>query len=163
MVGAINDVLVGGMDAERFCTIIFATATVRDDGVDLEIVNGGHPHPVLILADGTADLVELAGTLLAVVPGVSYESHRLRLAPGDTLLVYTDGVIEGRSAETGGDGLAGFFDETGLLQAVRGARGRSAAALVAAVEAALRVFAGGHFADDVAILAVRLGDAAPAG
>jgi serine phosphatase RsbU (regulator of sigma subunit) len=154
VVEAVNDALVGGMDTERFCTIVFATATVTSDGVELDIVNAGHPYPVLVGADGTARLVELAGTLLAVVPGVSYESHRMTLSPGEVLLFYTDGVVEGRSDARDVDGQYAFFDESGLLAAAQGPPGRSPAQIVAAVEAALQGFAGHRFADDVAILAV---------
>jgi serine phosphatase RsbU (regulator of sigma subunit) len=160
VVGAVNDLLVQGMDAERFCTIIFATATICGDGVELEVVNGGHPYPIVVHADGSAEVVELSGTLLAIVAGAVYESHRIRLGPGETLILYTDGVIEGRSASADAGGIHGFFDESGLLRAIGASPDRSAAGLVAAIESALRAFAGGHFTDDVAILAVR---AAPAG
>jgi phosphoserine phosphatase RsbU/P len=75
-------------------------------------INCGHNPPVLLRSDGMSQLqLEHTGPAVGVVPDCVFALGHTRLAPGDTLLVYTDGVTEARSP-TGE-----FFGEGRLLQA----------------------------------------------
>src|SRR5712691_7986262 len=75
-------------------------------------INCGHNPPVLLRGGGLSmSTLELTGPAVGVVPDCLYSLGHTRLTPGDTLLVYTDGVTEARS--TAGE----FFGEQGLLQA----------------------------------------------
>jgi serine phosphatase RsbU (regulator of sigma subunit) len=150
VVGAVNAALLTGTDAERFCTMIFATVRPHDSGIDVELVNCGHPYPLVIQDDGRSDVVEAGGPLLGVIPDVAHTSLTIRLAPSDALLLYTDGVIESRA-----DGRGDYFDEAGLRAAATGPGHRPAKDIVADIEAALHAFTGGRLADDIAILAMR--------
>ncbi|MFJ4341705.1 SpoIIE family protein phosphatase [Streptomyces sp. NPDC088915] len=67
-------------------------------------VRAGHPQPLLLRPDGTAEQVELAGGMvLGIDDGASYPVSRLRLAPGAVLALFTDGLVErpGRDIDEG--------------------------------------------------------------
>jgi sigma-B regulation protein RsbU (phosphoserine phosphatase) len=67
--------------------------------------NAGHPPPLLICADGTVQLLETdPELLLGVDPDTPRTDHELQLNPGDTLVLYTDGLVE-RRGSTIDDGL----------------------------------------------------------
>lgn len=69
-----------------------ATRTVRWS-------NAGHPHPVLIRADGSIEVLDRKNDLLlGVVPGGRRTDHTLTVHDGDTLFFYTDGLVERRAA-----------------------------------------------------------------
>ncbi|MFD3659631.1 SpoIIE family protein phosphatase [Streptomyces sp. NPDC058659] len=62
---------------------------------EVRAVRAGHPQPLLLSPDGTTRLVELAGgVVLGVDDRASYPVTRLRLAPGDVLALFTDGLVE---------------------------------------------------------------------
>ncbi|MET3982168.1 SpoIIE family protein phosphatase [Streptomyces sp. PvR034] len=74
-----------------------AVCAVYDPGTgSLRWAGAGHP-PLLLLRDGRAAILEAPlNILLGAVAGVTYEEAELRLRPGDTLLLYTDGFVERR-------------------------------------------------------------------
>ena len=102
----------------------------------------------LVRADGRAEQVGAFGTAVGLLPRMLVEATRYRLAPGDTLLLYTDGVTERRR------GREQFGPERLLALAARTA-GRSAREVVAAVRDAVERFSPSPATDDVALLAVR--------
>ncbi|MDT4986820.1 MAG: phosphoserine phosphatase RsbU/P [Micromonosporaceae bacterium] len=62
--------------------------------------NAGHPPPLLRRGDAVTTLTQDGGLLLGVIPdGEPYPEHRLRLAPGDSVLWYTDGIVDHRSID----------------------------------------------------------------
>jgi sigma-B regulation protein RsbU (phosphoserine phosphatase) len=62
----------------------------------LTYCSAGH-EPLLILRDGQVQATTEADLVLGVEPDVIYHEHTLPLAPGDFLLLYTDGAIEARN------------------------------------------------------------------
>ncbi len=56
----------------------------------------GHPLPILVRADGAVSQMGDSGPLLGLDVRVSYSAAELFLAPGDVLVLYTDGVVESR-------------------------------------------------------------------
>ncbi len=77
--------------------------------------NAGHPPAVLAHADGTAELLESEPDVMLGVQGGLVRTDQLReLADGDTLLLYTDGLIERRDAPLD-DGLARLVECVGEL------------------------------------------------
>ena len=66
------------------------------DGFAVRLASGGHPYPILLRADGTIERGDVAGPMLGAVESPRLEEAEIRLAPGDTLVLYTDGVIDAR-------------------------------------------------------------------
>jgi len=92
-----------GLDVGVIATAVLAQVQEREAGgrgrVRLSWSNAGHPPPVLIGADGRARLLETDPDLLLGLDHVTERAdHSVTLGPGDTLLIYTDGLVERRGA-----------------------------------------------------------------
>ncbi|GAA3233082.1 hypothetical protein GCM10017691_28360 [Pseudonocardia petroleophila] len=148
----LNDVMMDADDPLQFCTLAAAQVSRpgpgEPPGFDVELVLAGHLQPVLVRRGGTAELIGEFGTAVGLVPQVQLTATRHRLAPGDTLLVYTDGVTERRRGDE-------QFGSERLLAAAAAAADRPAAALVEAARAAVERFSADPRDDDIALLAVR--------
>jgi serine phosphatase RsbU (regulator of sigma subunit) len=100
-------------------------------------VSAGHTNCLLARADGTAEWLASTGLPLGMLPpGLPFGGTDLRIGPGDRLLLFSDGVTEAQ------DAAGEEFGETRLLDLVRAAGRRSAAAIVTAVFDAIDTFAG---------------------
>ena len=103
--GAPGDVLseVNNLLNEDNETIMFVTllyAVYDPESGDLVYANGGHTNPLLVHADGTSEELPLTGGVaLGVMPGLEYRQSGGSLAPGDTLVLYTDGVSEAMNSD----------------------------------------------------------------
>jgi len=147
----LNEVMMEAADPLQFCTL--AAALVRRDGdgsggLAVELLLAGHERPVLIRADGRVEQVGAFGTAVGLLPRMLVEATTHRLGPGDTLLLYTDGVTERRRGRE-------QFGSERLRSIARRAAGRSARQVVAAVRDAVERFSPDPATDDVALLAVR--------
>ncbi|WP_309057274.1 SpoIIE family protein phosphatase, partial [Streptomyces sp.] len=141
----------------RYCTTVFGTVDPDPDTgeVAVQIASGGHPPALVLRADGTADYLPTPGGLLVgVLPSARFTTATTTLAPGDTLLLYTDGLTEAR---TGEDRTNLFGDEALLAFAARHA-GKSPHDVIQALSGLLDGFGDG-LEDDTALLA--LGSPAP--
>jgi serine phosphatase RsbU (regulator of sigma subunit) len=90
-----------GLDVGVIATAVLAQVQGREAGgrgrVRLSWSNAGHPPPVLIGADGRARLLETDPDLLLGLDHVTERAdHSVTLGPGDSLLIYTDGLVERR-------------------------------------------------------------------
>jgi sigma-B regulation protein RsbU (phosphoserine phosphatase) len=147
------------LDMHTLVTVTVATLDLRPVAagargpVRLCWSNAGHPPPVLIGADGTVELLERTpNRLLGVSPDARRVDHEIELHPGDTLLLYTDGLVERRTVPLD-EGTAWLVRE--LSRIGREPLDRLCDDLVAEM--------GTDRDDDVALLAVRLptGDREP--
>ena len=89
----VNDLLNDDNETAMFVTVLYATF----DPVSGEFVysNGGHNSPLMVHADGSSELLPLTeGIALGVMPGLQFGQRSVTLEPGDTLVLYTDGVTE---------------------------------------------------------------------
>ena len=84
----------------RYCTVVFGILTLQPDGFRAVIASGGHPEPLLLRADGTAERHPTKGRLVGVFPDSTYTNTVLTAKPGDTLLLYTDGITEARAKDS---------------------------------------------------------------
>jgi sigma-B regulation protein RsbU (phosphoserine phosphatase) len=140
-----NDVL-RGHDTERFCTALLVRLLRRDGSWRATVCAAGHPLPLLVPATGGARLVGEPGSLLGVLSSLDLPTTVVELAPGDRLLLYTDGVTEARR-----DGQE-YGDERLLTCATHA--GPGASSLVAAVLDEVLEFQHGVPRDDIALLAL---------
>ncbi|MGH9134283.1 MAG: PP2C family protein-serine/threonine phosphatase, partial [Ilumatobacteraceae bacterium] len=92
----VNEALHAG-NRDLFCTAIYSTLEqIDDESWRFVSVAGGHPLPILVTADGATSVVGSPGTLLGVLPTIQAEPSAVALGPGDTLILYTDGVTDVR-------------------------------------------------------------------
>ncbi|MEV8450725.1 PP2C family protein-serine/threonine phosphatase [Streptomyces parvus] len=134
--------------ATRFLTAVVVTMTPRADGtVLLTTCSAGHPRPLVLRADGSIGEIVSGGLLLGILDDVSYESHEDFLAPGDTLVLFTDGLTESREAD-------GTYFESVLPGRLSALRGSDAAQVAESLARQARTFrASGQ--DDIALLVAR--------
>ena len=139
--------------AHRHCTVVFGLLTPDGAGWTATIAGGGHPPPLLLRADGTATYQDTTGgTLIGIIAAPRLVSRTLRLSPGDTLVLDTDGLTEARTGtgRYGGEALQAYAEQLGPTDAP---------AAVAALAGLLGTF--DELDDDVALMALSV-DAAGA-
>lgn len=119
---------------------------------NFRFANAGHMRPVIARQGEPASLLKVPRNPIAGIdPAIDYALGETRLARGDLLLLYTDGVTEAENAA------AEQFGEARLLTAVTGAASGGALQTIGAVRDATRAFCGAHAqADDITLLALRL-------
>jgi PAS domain S-box-containing protein len=88
----VNELLLEGTSLNDFATAVLVRMTRREDGWDAVLACSGHPPAIHLSREGAAPLG--GGSLLGAVAEPEVGMHRLRLAPGDVLLLYTDGWLE---------------------------------------------------------------------
>ena len=146
----LNEVLLTEAPREQFLTVAYANLRVHESGTELAIASAGHPLPLLLHADGRLEHVGEPGTLLGVVSEIELHPSHLELQPGDTLVLYTDGVTEARTS--GG----GMFGMEGLSSAVQACVGCDAAEVAERIESSLTDANMDRPRDDIAIVVVQV-------
>jgi sigma-B regulation protein RsbU (phosphoserine phosphatase) len=85
-------------DTHRYCTVVFGILTPGQAGYTAVVASGGHPAPVVMRADGTAAYhLTHGGPIVGVFPQAEFSTTAVSLDPGDTLLLYTDGLTDART------------------------------------------------------------------
>jgi PAS domain S-box-containing protein len=148
VLGMVNAAVGRQTSEEQFCTAVAARLRPQDHQVVVWISVAGHPSPVVLRADGSLQWIRGAGALLGVFDDAELVEDELRLAAGDTLVLYTDGVTEERGAD-------GAFGEEGLAAVLQAAAGATATEIVDRIEGAVLTHGSGEPRDDIAILAVK--------
>ena len=129
-----------------FATLVAGRAAT---GGSVEISNAGH-CPALLVRNGTVERLEPSGVPLGMCIEGGYCSEKLKLDPGDLLLVYTDGLSEARNVRDE------EYGEERVIDAIRDQGGLGARAAVEGCLEGLAGFAGGAaLADDLTVMAIR--------
>ncbi len=131
----------------RFCTIACAHVDLLRAPVRVTVACGGHPLPVLRHADGGVAELGAPGTLLGLAPDPALQDRTAELHPGDTLVLYTDGLTEAGAPRA-------LWGPEELARAVAAAPPEPAALVEALVAAAVPADATPR--DDLAVLALRM-------
>jgi sigma-B regulation protein RsbU (phosphoserine phosphatase) len=148
VLAALNDALLQ-QRAERVCTVAFARIRLAAGGpVHVTVCLGGHPRPLVVRRHGDPVPFGRFGTVLGALPSPTLHEATTTLDPGDALLLYTDGVVEGRRD---GD----FFGERRLAELAGDLRDRDAATFADEVAAAAVEHQRGTPDDDIAVVVVR--------
>jgi serine phosphatase RsbU (regulator of sigma subunit)/CHASE2 domain-containing sensor protein len=145
-----NDLLVANNTEDMFTTLFCGVIDVRAG--TLTYCNCGHNPPLLLRRDaGAFETLPNCGPPLAVMEGITYVPRTLALAPGDLLLLYTDGVTEAEDPQTA------QFGTQRLQQAILETRGAPARRVVEHLVARVTAFANGATqSDDITCVAVLL-------
>src|SRR3954451_11092633 len=91
---SLNEALLERRRDQEFCSVALAFVTLRDDGLDVKLSLGGHPPALIKRASGELEAVGSPGLLMGFVHDPPLADDELRLGPGETLLLYTDGVTD---------------------------------------------------------------------
>ncbi|HEY4825181.1 MAG TPA: SpoIIE family protein phosphatase [Solirubrobacteraceae bacterium] len=79
---------------KRYCTAVYGRAEQTAHGWRLKLAVGGHPPPLIRRADGATEMLVEHGPVLGILPAPRFPLVEVELGPTDTLLLYTDGLIE---------------------------------------------------------------------
>jgi serine phosphatase RsbU (regulator of sigma subunit)/pSer/pThr/pTyr-binding forkhead associated (FHA) protein len=152
---SLNESLVAKGASGMFVTLFYGILNTHT-GV-LEYSNAGHNPPYVFSPDGQVRaLKERGGPILGVFEGFQYSSWSTELAPGEGILVFTDGVTEARNRN--GD----FYQESRLEAYLATSASRPVYELVRGLQAEVEGFeAGAPRADDITALALRRTPTAP--
>lgn len=144
---AVNSMMLGSISAEMFVTALVCSYDPR--ARTAVIADAGHNPPVLKRASGKLELLELGkGFPLGVVDEGQYSDTLIEMAPGDTMLFYTDGLTDAE-AENGES-----FGMERLCEVVDASE-HGAANVVGHLAEAVREFTGlAHPFDDLTMLAI---------
>jgi serine phosphatase RsbU (regulator of sigma subunit) len=152
---ALNDAILRHETDYRFCTVLYVRLVPADGGIDACIATGGHPLPLLVRACGTVEAVGRPGTLLGVVGDPENGETTVRRAPGDALVLFTDGVIEASPHD-------GSLAPERLADYLAGCAGRDAGRIAAGVEGRVLEHHQGRPRDDVAVVVLKVAQGGPA-
>ena len=95
LIEVVNRELALDNPQELFITLMIGVLDIRNG--DFVYADGGHDAPLILRANGgVEDVTKVAGTALGVLPDITYRDGHLHLAPGDMLILFTDGVTEAR-------------------------------------------------------------------
>jgi sigma-B regulation protein RsbU (phosphoserine phosphatase) len=102
-IAIVNEVLAEQNEQMMFVTLFYAVLSVGDRR--LTYVNAGHNPPLLVMPDGKARFLPATGDMAAaVLEDFVYHTHTRTMAPGETLLVYSDGLTEAFDPDGAGFG-----------------------------------------------------------
>ena len=136
IVARINRNLCETVPANRYATLLLARLDTGPGTI--RWVNAGHASPLLVRADGTAEVLEEGGTILGAFGDAAWREGRAQVAPGDLLVLCSDGVFEAARA------VSRPLETSELTDIVRGVADQPAAAVLATLQAAADERLGGQ-------------------
>lgn len=131
-------------DQTYFTMVAIELDAEHDQG---RLVQAGHPHPVLMRANGTVSRLGQGGLPIGVVPDAAFEDTAFPFAAGDRLFVFSDGLYENMNDREE------FFTEARFIDLLQAQAGCDTDTLVARVGNALKAWCGPRaFSDDVSLV-----------
>src|SRR5262249_44425560 len=130
----VNDTLLR-QDVDRFTSALYARLRPQVQGVDVTLAAAGHPLPLRVTDAGDVDEVATAGRVLGLFEERPARDYKLRLEPGDALVLFTDGVVDARRGRD-------RFGTERLSAFLRSDRHRSAAELATSLRDAVDEYQG---------------------
>ena len=129
----VNRTLIPDNDSMMFVTVFLLVLDLETG--DLQWANGGHPPALVSAGPGRFDFLPgPTGTVLGAVETCAFETRTRRLAPGDTVFLYTDGMTEAMDAEQR------LFSEKRLKAGLDKGEGRDPESLIRHMRSAVRDF-----------------------
>jgi sigma-B regulation protein RsbU (phosphoserine phosphatase) len=145
----INSMLIPESSGRMFVTIFYGVLNTRTGEVQFSF--GGHNPPYIKRKEGPIERINHeSGFLLGMVDDMEYDVHKIILHPGDTMLLYTDGVTEAMN------GNADLFEESRLQSSLQRLNGSPLKDMLDGINAdVLQFAAGAPQADDITMLALQ--------
>ncbi len=144
----VNELLLRDTHSDLFVTVWYGLWDPQTGHI--RYCSAGHNPPLVIHADGTAEVLSSRGIALGVIPSVQLQEQEIWLKPGDLLIAYTDGATEALRSDKA------EFGVTGLQSAVANLRRRPAQAIVDGVASAIERFvAGASQFDDITFVVLK--------
>jgi phosphoserine phosphatase RsbU/P len=141
---AVNRQLHTASLADRFATLFYGVFDASRRM--LHYANAGHNPPLVIRRDGSIDSLNVGGLPLGLFTESTYEEGAIYLHPGDTVIAYTDGMVEAVNA------LGEEWGADGLRQAAVEGKAQDADELIDAIFASLDGFTRGRQTDDESVV-----------
>ncbi|MFC5286349.1 PP2C family protein-serine/threonine phosphatase [Actinokineospora guangxiensis] len=145
----LNDTLLDATTT-RFATLVLASVSRTGERVRLRLTSAGHPPPLLVRADGTVEEAATRGTLIGALPDITSTTTETHLAPGESCLLFTDGLTEARGGPFGDE----LFGDERLRAALAQCAGMPAEAVVERVQMLVSEWIGRGEHDDLALVAI---------
>ena len=148
VVGRLNNVMYDITAPDKFATLFYGCLDTHRH--ELQYTNAGHFFPVIMREGGAIEVLDYSGLILGVQPEFPYERRKLKIRPGDTLVVTTDGVTEAENMD------GELYGEERLHQLLSSLYGRSADEVKESIVEKVEAFSHPKGAsDDLTILVLR--------
>ncbi|MEU8137564.1 PP2C family protein-serine/threonine phosphatase [Streptodolium elevatio] len=134
----------------RFATLVLASVRRRGGLTALRLTCAGHPAPLIVRHDGTVEEAATVGTLIGALPETRSTTAEAALRPGETCLLFTDGVTEARGGPLGDT----MFGDERLRTALGECAGMPAEAVVERIQMLVAEWLDGNRHDDIAVMAI---------
>jgi serine phosphatase RsbU (regulator of sigma subunit) len=144
---SVNQLFYENTPDDRYATLFFAV--YDDHSRELEYANCGHNAPLLFRANGSLERLTSTSTVIGLFPEWECVTRRITLAPGDLLVIYTDGVTEAT------DAAGEEFSEARLVETVRASLTLPPARLVTTIQNAVQEYSSGEQSDDLTLVIAR--------
>ncbi|HEY9040296.1 MAG TPA: SpoIIE family protein phosphatase [Roseovarius sp.] len=148
-IAALNDLFLNELDTEHYFTLLLADVDLATGRVVMG--QAGHPYPAVQRADGSVEMIGCGGLPVGLIPGAEFEEFEVQLAPGDRLMIHSDGVTECAAPD------GRLLDDEGLALILGELRSTRAMACLESLVWKLAHFAGDDsFADDVSAILLEI-------
>jgi serine phosphatase RsbU (regulator of sigma subunit) len=144
----LNEALLAERPGKRIASVACVRLEPEGDALRVTVSAGGHPLPLVVGTDGSVRESGRFGQLLGFSDDLDVTDSEDRLEPGELLVLYTDGVIEGA-------GPAGAFGEPHLRTLLADSAGDAPTRVLRRVEGAVLAASAGSPRDDLAMIALR--------
>jgi len=140
----LNALVSRNIAADRFITFFYAHL----DGPSrrLTYANAGHNAPIVLHRDGSHQRLDAGGTVLGIFKKQSFEAQAIELAPGDRVLLFTDGVTEAHDSQ------ADEFGDSRLLAVLEECRGADSHFTQEKIFSVVGAFCRGNWEDDATLI-----------
>lgn len=155
-IAALNDLFLSELETEHYFTLLLADVDLATGRVVM--AQAGHPYPAVQRADGSVEMIGCGGLPVGLIPGAEFQEFEVQLAPGDRLMIHSDGVTECAAPD------GRLLDDEGLALMLGDLRSTRAMACLESLVWKLANFAGDDsFADDVSAILLEIKPILPSG
>jgi sigma-B regulation protein RsbU (phosphoserine phosphatase) len=148
MAAKLNDFIHRSSSINSFITFFFCELNMKSG--ELKFINAGHNPPIVMDKKGKIIRLESSGLCLGMFPDVEYKAQKIAMNPGDTALLFTDGITESRNKENK------EFEEEKLIKILKKNSKLPSRELIKEIQDEVETFtAGTEQMDDMTVVAIK--------